>query len=561
MLDTLQIENYALIEQLTIEFAPGFNVLTGETGSGKSIIVDALGLLLGERAEAGAVRAGASQATVTGSFATPFASTAEAAAWCEENGLAAVEDPLMLRREVSPGRSRAFVDHQLASLALLRQLARRLGEIHSQNEALAAFTPAAQLALLDRFAGLETGAVGAAFRSWRAASEALAELQSQERVRLQQADLWRFQAQEIDAVRPRAGEDAALEQERLVLAHAERIVSAAQAAYAALYDSELAAATQIKAALRQVQEWERYQPEVGELGKRLEGLRAEASDVAEQIRDLSEKIEASPARLAQVEERLAALERLRRKYGTSLEAVIAHRASVGEQLEALEGATLQAAEAAAEAAASEYQSAAAELGKARRGAARRLAKALTHEVAELAMTLRFDVEFADACAWGASGCDQIRFLASLNAGEPLRPLADIASGGELSRLLLGLHLVVERQAKTGGRGAPARTLVLDEIDAGIGGRAAEAVGRKLKQLGTHFQVLCVTHLAQIASFADHHLQVEKSTERGRTRTAVAPLGGAERAAEIARMLAGKSEDPTALQHARELLAQSAGGRG
>src|SRR6185437_3361613 len=319
--------------------------------------------------------------------------------------------------------------------------------------------------------------------------------------------------------------------------------------------SEQAAAAQIKVALRQLQEWERYQPEVGELAQRLEGLRAEANDVAEQIRVWSERVEASPGRLAQVEERLAALERLRRKYGTSLDAVLAHRACVGKELDRLASESLEQAEGAAAAAAAGYRALAEGLGKARRSAAKRLAKALMQEVADLAMTLRFEVEFAESSEWSASGSDSIRFLASLNAGEPLKPLTDIASGGELSRLLLGLHLVVEGQAKVAERGAPARTLVLDEIDAGIGGRAAEAVGRKLKLLGQHFQVLCVTHLAQIASYADHHLQVEKSSERGRTRTQVAALSGAARAAEIARMLAGKSEDPTALKHARELILQ------
>ena len=576
MLTTLQIENYALVEQLTLEFGPGFNVLTGETGSGKSIIVDALGLLLGERAEAGAIRSGAAQATVTGSFASPFASAAEAAAWCAERGLSELGAELRLRREIAAnGRSRAFVDHQLSSLGLLRELARGLGEIHSQNEALVSFTPAAQLRLLDRFAATEAeaAAAGVAYAAWKAASERLRAEQAAERQRLQEVDLWRYQAQEIDAARPRPGEDAALEQERLVLANAERIAAAAQSAYASLYDAPEAVAAQLKAALRQVQEWQRYDASVAPLGPRLEALRAEAADIADEIRSLADRVEAAPGRLAEVEERLAALDKLRRKYGPQLEDVLRHRDELAAKLDQVANAAALQATAAGEAAAAaaDYRRRAEALSRQRRAAALRLRQKLEAEVADLAMTLRFEVEFDPAtgeappeASWGASGWDRVRFLASTNPGEPLQPVAEIASGGELSRLLLALHLVAEGQAKPGrsakaaaARGAARKTLVLDEIDAGIGGRAAEAVGQKLQQLGQHYQVLCVTHLAQIATFARHHLRVEKRASGGRTRTEVAVLTGPERIEEVARMLAGNQLNPTSLRHAQELLAAHA----
>lgn len=579
MLTTLQIENYALIDQVTMEFGPGFNVLTGETGSGKSIIVDALGLLLGERAETSAIRSGTEQAAVTGSFTSPFVTAAAAAFWCSDHGLSELGAEIQLRREITGnGRSRAFVDHQLATLAVLRELARSLGEIHSQDEALTAFAPAAQLRLLDRFASTEAGAEGdaealsTAFAAWREWSDKLIAEQAEERTRSQEAELWRFQAQEIDAVRPEAGEDAALEQERVVLANAERILGAAQGAYALLYDAPESVGAQLKAALRQLAEWGRFDTAVTPLAARLEAVRAEAADVANEIRSLADRVESAPGRLAQIEERLAALDRLKRKHGPALEDVLRHRAELADKLERLEKTGILQAEAAARVAAAgtEYRRLAVSASRLRRAAAARLRQKLEAEVTDLAMSIRFDVEFDQAAGveppisnWGPTGWDRIRFLASTNPGEPLHPVAEIASGGERSRLLLALHLIAEGKAKPAERGKaapPRRTLVLDEIDAGIGGRAAGAVGRKLQQLGHHYQVLCVTHLPQIATFASHHLRVEKHVADGRTRTEVSALEGEARVEEVARMLAGNELNPTSLRHAQELLTANRVGR-
>ncbi|MGH9480322.1 MAG: DNA repair protein RecN, partial [Terriglobales bacterium] len=530
MLDTLQIENYALVEQVSIPFGPGFNVLTGETGSGKSIIVDALGLLLGERADSGAIRSGAASASVTGCFSSPFADAGAAARWASERGLRPLDGSVLLRRELSAGgRSRAFVEQQLATLAVLRELARQLGEIHSQNEALVSFSPAAQLRLLDRFAGAEDVAAeaAAAHTAWREATVALEREQAAQRRRLQDLDLWRFQADEIDAVRPLEGEDAALEQERTVLANTERILTAAEAAYASLYDAPGAAAAQVKAAQRQVQDWARFDVAAEALAPRLESLRAEIADIAGEIRARADRIEAAPGRLAQVEDRLAALDRLKRKYGPGLDGMRQHRDQLAADLAAAESATELEAAAAARtaAAATAYRQLAAALSERRRTAARQLERRLVAEVADLAMALRFEVAFEPAPdappepQWTTSGWDRIRFLASTNPGEPLQPVESIASGGELSRLLLALHLVTEAAARPQRHPRRSRrTLVLDEIDAGIGGQAAQSVGQKLRQLGEHYQVLCVTHLPQIATCAAHHLRVEKREHGGRTRT-------------------------------------------
>lgn len=560
MLITLQIENYALMERVSIRFGPGLNVLTGETGSGKSILVDALGLLLGERAEAGSIRSGASLATVTGSFDSPFASSAEAAAWCEEHGLTELEAAIRLRREIGVSRSRAFIDHQLATVGLLREMAQRLGEIHSQNEALVSFTPAAQLRLLDRFAGTESevDTAGKAYARWREANARLQNEEDERRRQEQEADLWRFQLAEIESVAPVAGEDARLSEERQILANAERVLSAAQAAYGCLYDEPEAAAAQLKTAQKQIQDWQRFDPAVAGLTRRLEAVRVEVDDIAQETRRLAERVEASPARLAAIEERLAALDRLQRKYGPSLVEVLAKQEEVAARLDRFAHATEIAAQTRAEAAAAEaeYRKSAGTLSRKRQAAAKQLKAQLEAEVAELAMTLRFEVDFAEGEEWSATGWDRIRFLASTNPGEPLQPVAAIASGGELSRLLLALHLIAEARQEA-RKGVAQRTLVLDEIDAGIGGRAAAAVGQKLRRLGEHYQVLCVTHLAQIACYGSTHLRVEKQESKGRTTTEIEPLEGEARIAEIARMLAGNAGDATALKHARELLAAAA----
>lgn len=564
MLVTLQIENYALLERVLIRFGPGLNVLSGETGSGKSILVDALGLLLGERAEAGVIRSGATQATVTGRFTSPFPTQAAAAAWCQEHGLDALEPEIRLRREIGVARSRAFLDHQMATLGLLRDLAGRLGEIHSQNEALVSFTPAAQLRLLDHFARLEgaAAALGGAYTQWHDSRARLEEQEHASEQAASEADLWRFQAEEIDAVAPKGGEEETLATERQILAHAGRVLSAAQSAYGLLYDEPEAATAQLKAALRQLQEWQRFDSAVEPLARRLEAVRAEVDDIALETRRLAERVDAAPGRLTLVEDRLAALERLRRKYGPTFADVLAHRERLASQLESLAQSvqTTSALGERAAAADAEYQKQARAVSARRRKAAVQLAHKLEAEVAALAMTLRFEVVFEQAGANGPTGWDRVCFMASTNPGEPLQPVAEIASGGELSRLLLALHLAAEANADGKAGSASPRTLVLDEIDAGIGGRAAAAVGDKLQRLGEHYQVLCVTHLAPIACYADTHLRVEKQQSQGRTVTAITTLEGAAREAEIARMLAGNSDDPTALRHARELLAGAHNGR-
>ena len=578
MLLRLQIENYALIDRATLDFGGGFNILTGETGSGKSIVVDALGLLLGDRADPSAVRSGAERAVVTGIFSLEDegGSLGRLRQMMEDCGLSCdgvmADQELIVRREVAAnGRGRAFLNNQPATVTVLRQVAPFLGEIHSQHESLTSFTAAAQLRLLDRFSGAAAQSLrgmAEAHAEWREQSARLAQLMGDEQRRLQDADLWRFQAEELDAAQVQPGEDAVLEQERLRLANAERILADALAAYSCLYDSPEAAAATLKTASRHLQDLSRFETAAAELWPRLESLRSEVEDVAVQVREWTEESEASPERMAQVEERMLLLDRLKRKYGPTLDDVLQYHAELARKLDTVERSEFYLNEAAraAEEAGKAYRELAEQLTARRHEAAGRLSHAIEKEVADLAMKLKFAVQIdtnRDETAWAATGWDHIGFLASTNPGEPMKPLEEIASGGELARVLLALQVAIEQAANPKRRAAasPGRTLVFDEIDAGIGGRAAEAVGRKMQQLASRYQLLCVTHLAQIATCGQHHLRVDKAEQGGRTITRVGVLTGRERVEEIARMLAGDSINETALQHARELLEARAGGKG
>lgn len=567
MLLELRIENYALIDRLEVEFAPGLNVLTGETGSGKSIVVDALALLLGQRAETSAVRAGEERALIAGRFAAAEGGAGAAlAAALEELGLGAGAGggEILVRREVG-GRGRVWINDEPATVASLRRLAPFLGQVHAQEEALAGWAPAAQLARLDAAAGSaeELTELATAYAAWCDARRELEDGQRQDAERLREADLWRFQRQELMDAAPRAGEDEALEAERRRLANAERIGAAAAAAYEALYDGGEAAAVGLKQALRQAQELARLEPSAADVPPRLEALRIEADDVAARLREWIEPPEAAPERLAKVEERLITLDKIKRKYGPDLAAAIRYGQDLEAKLARVERHEewRQGAEARLRAAEAEYRRCAARRSARRRSEAKKLAARAAREAADLAMRIELEIAFAAAAEpdrerWGAAGWDQVRFLAVTNPGEPPRPFDQIASGGERSRLLLALETAALTGAARPG-GGPPPTQVFDEIDAGIGGRAAEAVGQKLAALARRDQVLCVTHLAQIASHAARHLRVEKLPRQGRVTTRVTALEGGERVEEIARMLAGANTD-AARRHAAELLHKAAG---
>lgn len=558
MLVELLVENYAVIENLRVRFHGGLNLLTGETGSGKSLVVDALSLLLGARASPEMVRAGASRARVAGIFELP--ADPELAHILSQAGIEPEEGELLIEREISvEGKSRAFVASRPATAALLREIAPYLADIHGQHEQQRLFSREAQLHMLDAFAGLESGAqrVRQLYRRWRAATQEMAELDKAEQEKLRLLDLWNFQAREIEAAAPKPGEDAALEQERRVLQNVARLQESAGYAFQVLYDAPDSALTRIRQAIKRLEELRRIDSSLEPACEQLRQAEIGAEEAAYALRDYLSRLEANPARLEEVEARLAVLERLKRKYGSSLEDVLAFHRKVSEQIASVEtaGERKAALERELKELAEAYAALSAELSAKRQAAARQLARKVQSELALLAMEGAVFKVQVEKSGWGEWGCDTVSFLFSANPGEDPKPLDKVASGGELSRIALALRTAVGAESKA--TVAPARTLVFDEVDSGIGGRAAEMVGRRLKQLAAAHQVLCVTHLPQIASFADHHFYVEKREVGGRSTATIQELKGPARAREIGRMLSGERLTPEALRHAEQLLKMAA----
>jgi DNA repair protein RecN (Recombination protein N) len=610
MLVELRAENYAVIDHAIAVFGPGLNLLTGETGAGKSILVDALALLMGGKSSVEVVRHGADKAVV----ACVFESTPGAETILEENGIDAEGNEIILRREIlSSGKGRVFVNNQPATVAVLKQLAPELALVHAQSETLSSFDQAQQRILLDRFGGLSIDAVAAAYARWKEASAKLDAMAHDEQDRLRMVDLWSYQHKEIEAARLQAGEDEALETEKRVLANAEKLYAAAMGAFEQLYEGGASAEAALRAAVRNVEELARYDGRFAEVAGQLESARALLGDVSGSLRDYAEGINASPERLAEIEDRLALLDRLKRKYGKTVAEVIEFGEQVSRKLAEVEDRDeiLKALRAELDEAAVAYRAAASAISADRKAAAGKLAKLAEAQINSLAMTVRFaivvqspedagafhpggkdpspmapspkaaalkwhDFSRAESSAttagalapersssensqshWTASGWDEVEYRIATNPGEPLKPLHEIASGGEMSRVMLALKVSVEEDAaKPKSKTATPRTLVFDEIDIGIGGRAAEAVGKKLKALGRGQQVLCVTHLPQIAAFADQHFVVEKREADGRTKMQIRLLDDRARMHEVARMVSGAKVTETSLQHAAQMIAAS-----
>lgn len=549
MLRLLRIRNLAVIEAAEVEFDAGFNVLTGETGAGKSILIEAVGLLLGGRASADLIRTGASVATVEALFT-------------DANG------EIVVRREVAgSGRSRCYVNGALATTAALRDLSQRLVELHGQHDHQQLLDPAAHLPLLDAYAGLsrDAAAVRSAWEELRSVRERLERARMGSRERAARLDLVTFELGEIQAVAPRPAEDDNLAVRRQVLAAAERVERLCAESYAALYESDASVLAGLATVWRRIGELAAVEPQFGAYLDARDGIKSQLEDLAFFLRRYAESVEASAARLQEVEDRLAALDRLKRKYGPTLDDVIARAAALAEERVHLAGGEedVEGLEADLGRSRQRFLDLARQLSRGRREAARRFEEQLIALLAELAMErCRFQVRFNDGAppesVWGERGLDEAEFFLSPNPGEDLRPLARIVSGGELSRVMLAIRtlgLTVD-----GGRGA-GKTLVFDEVDAGIGGRVADVVGARLADLGRQFQVLCVTHLAPIAARAGAQFQVEKTVQGGRTVTTVTRLDEAGREAELARMLAGSAVTADVRRSARQLLDRRDGGGG
>jgi DNA repair protein RecN (Recombination protein N) len=551
MLRFLRIQHLAVIDSVEVEFDPGLNVLTGETGAGKSILVEAVGLLLGGRASSDLVRTGEDLAAIEAIF---------------ENG----GEELLVRREITAqGRSRAFINGALATAGALKDLSTRLIELHGQHEHQTLLDPATHLVLLDGFGALGSliAPTAAAYEAMRARQDEIERLRAAARDRDARVDLITFQLGELDrAALKDSGEDVDLSALRQILASAERVERLCAESYSSLYENDDAILGALGGVWRRVAELAALEPKFQPYLEARDGIKSQLEDLAGFLRSYADGIEASPARLQQIEERLALLERLKRKHGPALADVVARRDALRRELADLEGgddrlAVLERELAAARAA---YLSAAHALSSARQRTAKAFAKALVALLRDLAMEqTRFEVRFAEGppeeAAWSARGIDTGEFFVSPNPGEDLRPLARIVSGGELSRVMLAIKTLTatSRHGFSDAADRPPSTsapgLIFDEVDAGIGGRVADVVGRKLRALGSAFQVLCITHLPQIAAYADTHFQIEKRVDGGRTRTTVRRLVVEGRVDELARMLGGEAITDGLRRSAREML--------
>jgi DNA repair protein RecN (Recombination protein N) len=557
----LAVENYAVIEKVRVRFHPGLNLLTGETGSGKSIVVDALGLLLGGRASPEMVRSGAPRARISGIF--EVAESPALGRLLDDAGIEIEDRELLVEREIQAGgKSRAFVGNRPATAALLRDLAVHLADIHGQHDQQQLFSAAVQCDMLDAFAGAGDLAsqVAETYQAWKRAAVACDDLDRGAQEKLRLADLWAFQRKEIEAVGPKPGEDTELENERRVLRNVVRLQELAGGAYAALYEDPASATAQAGAISRRLEELARIDGSAAEMLAQLQPAMIALQETAHSLGHYLGKLEADPGRLDEVEDRLAALDKLKRKYGASVDQVLQFLEEVRASLAAVESADDRRNALQKEVAgfAQAYESEAKKLSARRREAAIQLGKRVEQELAALAMEkTRVAIRVAtnmDPAEWSERGADTVAILIAPNVGEELKPLDKIASGGELSRVALALKTCTGVRS---GKNSVPRTLVFDEVDAGVGGSAAEAVGRRLKKLSTASQVICVTHLPQIAGFADHHYFVEKHSDHGRTLASIEELAPDARTREIGRMLSGERITQEALRHAEQLLKMAA----
>ncbi|MGH9330751.1 MAG: DNA repair protein RecN [Vicinamibacterales bacterium] len=538
MLRFLSIRNLAVIDALEVEFQPGLNVLTGETGAGKSIVVEAVALLAGGRASADLVRTGEEAAAIQAIFET------------------ADGREVLVRREVSAqARSRAFVDGALATTAALKELCAGLVDLHGQHEHQVLLDPASHLGLVDAYADAAALAapVADAFARWKGLAAERDRLRMDDRQKAARLELAAFQLAEIDkaALGP-ATEDEDLAAERQLLANADKLARLCAEAYEALYDGEHAALAGLGVTWKKLVELASVDPRFRLYADAREAIKPQLEDLAFFLRSYAAGIDASPERLQAVEDRLALLERLKKKHGPALAGVLSKREQLRAEIDDLEHASVRAEQLEGELgrARTAFLAAAERLSAARRGAAVRFCQALERALAELSMPkTRCEIRFAAPLAegqWSERGFDQAEFYLSPNPGEEVRPLARIASGGELSRVMLALKTLASTDAA-------GKTLIFDEVDAGIGGAVADVVGSRLQQLGAKYQVLCITHLPQIAAYGTTHYSITKRVKAGRTLTGIAPLDGPAREEELARMIAGAEPTAAVRVSAREML--------
>ncbi|GIV62575.1 MAG: DNA repair protein RecN [Rhodothermaceae bacterium] len=563
MLRSLYIRDYALIEELEVEFDSGLNVITGETGAGKSILIGALKMILGERASTEVIRTGARKAVIEGVF--DEANTPALRALLEANAIE-VQPQMILRREITPSQSRAFINDTPATASLLRDVAARLIDLHGQHEHQSLLRTETHLELLDNF-----GSLGGLVEGYRPHYDRVADLirerdalvRREEELR-QQRELYGFQIEEIDRVGPEPGEEEALEAERRILENAEQLYEVTARLYEMLYESDTAVHDQLVVARNELQDLARIDRDFEESLEEIRSAQIVVSEVAKFLQDYNARIEFNPERLEAIRSRLGELELLKRRYGGTLEAVLAYRAEIGEKYDlasdfegAIERLNRQIAEAQ-----TALTEAARRLSSKRREVAGRIEQAIVAELARLGMPhCRFEVRFEreeDPEGWirfddherftaYPHGMDRVEFYLTTNLGEGLRPLARVASGGEVSRIMLALKTILAKSDRL-------PILVFDEIDVGVSGAVAHKVGQSLHDLALYHQIITITHLPQIAALGDVHFVVEKTIEDGRTKTRIRRLSEEERAEAVATLLSGSEITEASLESARELIA-------
>lgn len=555
MLSLLRIKNVALIDEITVEFGPGLNLLTGETGSGKSIIVDSLGALAGDRMTVDIVKQSSDTAEIEGEFRLSDPSALKP--FLDNAGIDIEDDSLIIRREITTaGKNRVYVNGRLTTLTVLRSIGEAIVAIHGQGEHSAVYDVEKHIEMLDAFAGVskEKAAVSAAYQEWNDVRAEIRSLEKDASEKLQLIDMLKFQVKEISDAAITAGEDDDLEEEKLRLTNVEKLTSLSEEAFRSLYDSDDSTLSTLDRAIRNVRELSLYERRFAEHDEGINTARAVIEELAAELRDFYSKLEFSPDRINEIEERLVEITRLKRKYGPTIADITEHLRASEKRLENVELAEFRRDELQKLLTdrRAKYEAAAANLTKARTAAAKRLSARVEAELKDLSMDkAKFAVEIKALTEedLGSNGADKVEFYFSANPGEAVRPLAKIASGGEASRVML----VLQTASKVADSGT---TAVFDEVDVGIGGRVAEAVGRKLKAISTGQQILCVTHQPQIASLADLHLTVEKSSKADRTIVTIKQLDEMQRVEEIARMLAGETVTEAARENAREMIASA-----
>jgi DNA repair protein RecN (Recombination protein N) len=564
LLAQLTVRNVVLIERLVLELGPGFNVVTGETGAGKSMVVDALSLVLGGRARPDVVRGGADEAEVEALFELSPAS--RAAAKLEAAGIPGERELVVRRVVLAEGRSRAYVNGRLCTAAQLADIAADLCDIASQHESVSLTDPSTHVEYLDAFGRLEGERLDVAEKvdALAAVQRELEAASAQERGRAEREDFLRWQLREIEELDPRDGEETELEQERARLRHAEKLQAATQRAAERIYEGEGAICDELARLGAELDQAAAIDGSLAALARTVEASRGELADAARALARYAEAVEASPDRLAEVEERAFRLQKLLRKHGPATADLLAYRASLERELGSLASASERVGELEAEKArrGAEAGTVARALSRKRRDAAEKLADAIGRELSQLGMgraRVVVDVQptasagdalLVDGARLTRAGIDRVEFLIAPNRGEEPRPLRRIASRGELSRALLALKRVLAEKG-------PAGTYVFDEVDAGVGGAIAEVIGRSIADIARHRQVVCITHLPQIAALADAHFVVDKTESRGRTSTTVKRLSASERVEEIARMIGGIKVGDAARRAAAELLGAKA----